>query len=234
MPYDRYSPYTLVGAWAEGVIRARAIAAGWWVLHTSEAAGPGATMVEGPDGKVVMPDLQLFDLYRGRGTRFVEVKAKQGAYRWQKDRLDCTGVDWPNWLAYNRLNDSGVPVDLALIHLRWPMRWDSLRPKLLWQTVDALKLTRYDTKLNGLIVGPMHVEQCEEFPRGLAAWSQDDFINRGDLDLPPQHIIDALAEHKVNLHAWEANPDKGRLLRPRTAPRQFDLFAKRDDEATGT
>ena len=65
MGYERQSPQAIVGLWAEQDVARRAKHHGWHVLHTAEI-GDGATMVEGPDGKVVMPDLQLFDLISGR------------------------------------------------------------------------------------------------------------------------------------------------------------------------
>ncbi|HEY2617982.1 MAG TPA: hypothetical protein VGI78_11625 [Acetobacteraceae bacterium] len=157
-----------------------------------------------------MPDLQFFDLTNGRGSRLVEVKAKRGAYRYQKQQIDCTGVDWPKWEAYCRLDES-VPVDLALVHLRWPLRSSAeITPKLLWQTVAALREP-----------GPMRFEDAA-FPEGAAVWDVCAFDVLGDLPNPPQHIIMAAQAMGARLRIWEKPPS---LRRPRQRPEQYDLFA---------
>ena len=210
MGYVRQSPEAIIGDWAEHDVASRAMHHGWHVLHTSEI-GDGATMVEGPGGKVVMPDLQLFDLIRGRKSRLVEVKAKRGAYRYMKQQIDCSGVDWPNWEAYCRMNDAGVPVDLALVHLRWPLRSSpEIAPKLLWQTVDVLREHK-----------PMRFE-AEAFPQGAAVWDVKVFDVLGDLPNPPPHIIEAAKQMGARLRVWEKPPS---LRRPKQRPEQYDLFA---------
>ena len=210
MAYVRQSPEAILCQWAEHDVARRAMHHGWHVLHTSEV-GDGATMVEGPGGKVVMPDLQLFDLIRGRKSRLVEVKAKRGAYRYQKEQLDCTGVDWPAWEAYDRMDQSGVPVDLALVHLRWPLRSSAdIAPKLLWQTVAGLREP-----------GPMRFDHAA-FPHGAAVWDVRAFDVLGDLPNPPPHIIEAAEAMGARLRVWEEPPS---LRRPRQRPAQYDLFA---------
>jgi hypothetical protein len=203
MAYARHSPEVMLGDYYEHDVAHRAIGHGWYVLHTSEV-GDGATVVEGPDGKVIMPDLQLLDLVRGRRSRFVEVKAKRGAYTYQKQRIDCTGIDWPKWEAYCRIDSSGVPVDLALIHLHWPLRYSpEIAPKLLWQTVATLKQR-----------GPMRFD-APQFPRGAAVWDVGAFDLLGDLPNPPPHIMEAMQSIRCNLRVWEKPP---KLRRPRERP----------------
>lgn len=210
MGYERSSPQAIVGLWAEQDVARRAKHHGWHVLHTAEI-GDGATMVEGPDGKVVMPDLQLFDLIRGRQSRLVQVKAKRGAYRYMKQQVDCTGMDWPDWEACCRIDGSGVPVDLALVHLHWPLRSSpEIAPKLLWQTVEVLRGRE-----------PMRFDS-EAFPRGAVVWDVRDFEELGDLPNPPQPIIDAAQTLGARLRIWEKPPS---LRRPRHRPAQYDLFA---------
>jgi hypothetical protein len=161
-------------------------------------------MVEGPDGKVIMPDLQLFDLVKGRQSRLVEVKAKRGAYRYQKLQIDCTGVDLRKWEAYRRMTDSGVPVDLAVIHLHSPLRFSpDIAPKLLCQEVEIL-----DQR------GPMIFDDGH-FPGGAAVWNVNDFDLLGDLPNPPPHILEALRAIGCNLRVWEKPP----MRRPRARPR---------------
>lgn len=209
MAYVKQSPEALLSDWTEHEVAARAMGHGWHVLHTSEI-GQGATMVEGPDGKVIMPDLQLFDLIKRRQSRLVEVKAKQGAYTFQKTRINCTGIDRPKWEAYLRMNNAGVPVDLALIHMHWPVRTSpEIAPKLLWQTVETLARSN-----------PMP-NTHPSFPRGGVVWDVADFELLGDLPNPPQHIIEALQSIKRNLRVWETPP---RLRRPRAVPGQLDLW----------
>ena len=203
MAYDRHSPEAILSDWSEREIAHRAINHGWFVLHTSEV-GQGATMVEGPKGKVIMPDLQLFDLVRGRQSRLVEVKAKRGAYTYQKLKIDCTGTDLHKWEAYRKMIASGVPVDLALIHLHWPLRSSpNIAPKLLWQTVEVLDQC-----------GPMLFDD-PRFPRGAAVWDVNDFDLLGDLPNPPPHVVAALQAIQCNLRTWEKPP----LRRPRNRPR---------------
>jgi hypothetical protein len=184
---------------------------GWHVLHTSEI-GDGATMVSGPDGhRVVMPDLQLFDLIRGRKSRLLQVKAKRGAYRYMKDQIDCTGMDWPDWQACCQINGSGVPVDLALVHLHWPLRSSpDIAPKLLWQTVEILRERE-----------PMRFE-AEAFPRGAVVWAVEAFDVLGDLPNPPEDIIAIAQAMGARFRIWEKPPS---LRRPRQRPEQYDLFA---------
>lgn len=210
MGYQRQSPHAIVGLWAEQDVARRAKHHGWHVLHTAEI-GDGATMVEGPDGRVVMPDLQLFDLIRGRQSRLVQVKAKRGAYRYMKQQIDCTGMDWPDWEACCRIDGSGVPVDLALVHLHWPLRSSpEIAPKLLWQTVAVLRERE-----------PMRFD-AEAFPRGAVVWDVQAFEELGDLPNPPQHIIEAAQALGARLRIWERPPS---LRRPRHRPAQYDLFA---------
>ena len=210
MGYVRQSPEAILGEWAEHDVARRAKHHGWYVLHTSEI-GDGATMVEGPDGKIVMPDLQLFDLIRGRKSRLVEVKAKRGAYRYMKRQVDCTGIDWPRWEGYDRMDRSGVSVDLALVHLRWPLRSSpDIAPKLLWQTAARLREA-----------GPMRF-QAEAFPEGAAVWDVTAFDVLGDMPSPPAHIIEAAESLGARLRIWEKPPS---LHRPKHRPAQYDLFA---------
>ena len=211
MGYERRSPEATLGAWYEHDTARRAMHHGWHVLHTAEI-GEGASMVIGPDGnKVVMPDLQLFDLIRGRRSRLVEVKAKRGAFTYQKAQIDCTGIDAPVWDAYCRMNDAGVPVDLALVHLYWPLRSSpEMAPKLLWQTVDVLRER-----------GPMPFD-APKFPRGGIAWDVNAFDVLGDLPNPPSHILEAAQSIVARLRVWEKPPS---LRRPRQRPAQYDLFA---------
>lgn len=212
MPYNRHSPEALIGHWCEWTIAQRAIANGWHVLHTSEV-GSGATMVTGPDGgKVIMPDLQLLDLLKGRATRFVEVKFKTGAYCYQILQIDCTGIDLPKWEAYCRISDSGVPVDLALVHLRWPLRSSlEIAPKLLWQTVNELRQRR-----------PMPNTDRGAFPRGGVVWDINDFELLGDIPPPPPEILEMWQQKHHNMRVWE-KPAKP-LRRPRVVPGQLELF----------
>jgi hypothetical protein len=208
MGYVRQSPQAIVGDWAEHEVAGRAMHHGWYVLHTSEI-GEGATMVEGRDGKVVMPDLQLFDLINGRRSRLVQVKAKRGAYRYMKQQIDCTGMDWPDYEACCRINRSGVPVDLALVPLYWPLRSSpEIAPKLLWQTVDALG-------------EPMRFE-AEAFPRGAAVWDVAAFDVLGDMPNPPERIVAEVQALGARMRVWEKPPS---LRRPRQRPAQYDLFA---------
>jgi len=210
MGYVRGSPQTLLGDWCEHNVAGRAMNHGWHVLHTSQV-GEGATMVEGRDGKVVMPDLQLFDLISGRKSRLVQVKAKRGAYRYMKLQIDCTGMDWPDWEACCRINGSGVPVDLALVHLYWPLRSSpEMAPKLLWQTVDVLRERE-----------PMRFED-RAFPHGAAVWDVNAFDVLGDMPNPPDDIIAAVRAMGARLRIWEKPPS---LRRPRQRPAQYDLFA---------
>ena len=210
MTYARQSPQAILGLWAEQDVARRAMHHGWHVLHTSEL-GDGATMVEGRDGKVVMPDLQLFDLINGRKSRLVQVKAKRGAYRYMKRQIDCTGMDWPDWEACCRLNGSGVPVDLALVHLHWPRRSSpEIAPKLLWQTVEVLREQE-----------PMRFES-EAFRHGAAVWDVSAFDVLGDMPNPPAHIVAAAEALGARLRVWETPPS---LRRPRQRPAQYDLFA---------
>lgn len=161
-------------------------------------------MVEGPDGKVIMPDLQLFDLIRGRKSRLVEVKAKAGAYRFNKRQIDCTGTDLHKWEAYRRMAESGVPVDLAVIHLHWPLRSSpEIAPKLLWQEVAIL-----DRK------GPMLFD-APRFPSGAAVWNVADFELLGDLPDPPTHVLEALGAIRRNFRVWEKPPMRLPRARPR-------------------
>lgn len=209
MAYDRHSPEAILGHWCEHEVARRAKQHGWYILHTSEV-GDGATMVSGPDGKVIMPDLQLFDLIRGRKSRLVEVKAKRGAYKYQKLQIDCTGIDCPKWDDYLRINDSGVPVDLALIHLHWPLRSSpDLTPKLLWQTVEALNQS-----------SPMSFDD-PQFPHGAVVWDVNAFELLGDLPNPPQRVMEALGSIKHKLRVWEKPP---RLRKPLKVPGQLELF----------
>lgn len=206
MAYDRTSPQALLGDWAEAVVIARAIAAGWHVLHDANV-GPGATMVQGRSGKVVMPDLQLLDLAHNRGTRFVEVKAKRGAYRWQKGQCDCTGIDRVRYEHYQRLTASGIPVDLAIIHMHQPLRFSSLiEPSLLWQTIAVLA----DRNPMSLVHGDLD----------LIVWDVRAFICRGNLPNPPPDIVAALRAIHANLRIWEREP---KLRDPDEMPRQGKL-----------
>lgn len=210
MGYQRRSPEAVWSQWTEHDVARRSMHHGWHVLHTSEI-GDGATMVEGPDGKVVMPDLQLFDLIRGRQSRLVEVKAKRGAFTYQKLQIDCTGVDWPNWEAYCRLDDSGVPVDLAVVHMHWPLRSSpEIAPKLLWQTVSVLRERN-----------PMRFES-PKFPRGGVVWDVEAFDVLGDMPNPPAHIMEQAQSIGANFRVWEKPPS---LRRPKQRPKQYDLFA---------
>lgn len=206
MAYVAGSPEVRVGDWYEDCAAEFFIGLGNHVLHTSRV-GDGATMVRGPDGKVVMPDLQLFDLIKGQ-SRLVQVKAKRGAYSYKKLQIDCTGMDFPDWEACLRMNTGGVPVDLALVHLQWPVRLPTLSeitPKLLWQTVDVLAQR-----------GPMRFEN-EQFPHGAAVWDVNDFEILGDLPNPPDDILAELAAIKCKFRKWEVPP----RLR---SPGQLDLF----------
>ena len=219
MAYAKRSPEAIFGDHYEHATAQRYISHGWFVLHTSEV-GRGATMVEGPTGKVIMPDLQIFDLVNQRQSRLVEVKAKRGAYPYHKLQIDCTGVDWPKWEAYCRLNDSGVPVDLAIIHLHWPLRFSpEIAPKLLCQSIDVLKQC-----------GPMRLDNCAQFPRGGAVWDVRDFELLGDLPDPPQHILDLLRAIKCNFRVWEKPPLRWPSQRPRSGiildPRQRFLWPR--------
>ena len=210
MVYDKQSPEAALGAWAEKFVIDRAHSRNWYVLHTAEI-GEGATMVSGPDGrKVVMPDLQLLDLVSGRHTRFVEVKVKRGAYLYQVGKVARTGIDYALWEHYWRINGSGVPVDLALVHLRWPLRHSEIAPKLLWQTVESLAQC-----------GPIHFDS-PGFKGGAAVWDVEDFQMLGSLELPPPDILELMKGIKVNLRAWEAAP---KLRLPRDVPGQGDLFS---------
>jgi hypothetical protein len=211
MTYVRQSPEAVLSQWTEQEVMRRAMHHGWHVLHTADV-GQGATMVTGPDGnKVIMPDLQLFDLIKGRRSRLVEVKAHRGAYRYQKLQIDCTGFDWHKWEAYRRINAGGVPVDVALIHLHWPLRFSpEIAPKLLWQTVDELTAR-----------GPMRFRH-PRFPTDAAVWKVEDFQLLGDLPNPPPHIIEAAQAIGADLRIWEKPPS---LHRPRQRPAQYDLFA---------
>lgn len=209
MTYDGRAPEAILADYCEHSVAGRCIRGGWYVLHTSEI-GEGATMVEGRDGKVIMPDLQLFDLIKGRKSRLVEVKAKGGAYRYQKRQIDCTGFDWHKWEAYRRMNASGVPVDIALIHLHWPLRFSpEIAPKLLWQTVETLEQR-----------DPMRFDD-PRFPSGAVVWDVNAFDVLGDLPNPPPHIVEALGAIKRNLRIWEKPP---KLRRPRKVPGQLELF----------
>jgi hypothetical protein len=209
MTYVRQSPQAIVGAWAEREVAQRAIRHGWYVLHTSEV-GSGATMVEGRDGKIVMPDLQLFDVIRGRRSRLVQVKAKRGAYRYMKLQINCSGMDAHDWEACRRINDAGVPVDLALVHLYWPLRSSSeIAPKLLWQTVDVLRKA-----------GPMQFDNGA-FPHGAVVWDVAVFELLGDMPNPPEALIAEVAALGARLRIWEKPP---RLRRPRLYPGQLELF----------
>jgi len=209
MPYVRLSPEAILGGWAESTAARWCMGQGWHVLHTAEI-GTGATMVIGPDGnKVIMPDLQLFDLIRGRKSRLVEVKAKRGAYRYNKLQIDCTGIDRPKWEAHRRINDAGVPVDLAIIHLHWPLRSSpQLAPKLFWQTMDALGQ-------------PMTFDNAR-FPHGAAVWEMSAFDFLGDLPTPPPHIVTAIQAIDRNFRIWEKPATK--IRRPRKVPGQYELF----------
>lgn len=205
MAYNRRSPEALLGDWAEQYVAERCMLHHWHVLHTSEV-GDGATMVEGQDGKVVMPDLQLFDLIRGRRSRLVEVKAKTGAYRYNKAQIDCTGIDQSKWEHYLRIAAGGVPVDLAIIHLRQPLRSSTdIAPVLLWQTVKVLQERN-----------PMTFDE----PFAGIVWDVRAFQVLGFLPNPPDDILGALGAIKRNLRIWETPP---RLKRPAEVPEQYSL-----------
>jgi hypothetical protein len=208
--YDVRSAEALLGEWCEREVAQRAMRLGWHVLHTS-TVGEGATMVTGPDGqKVVMPDIQLFDLIKGRRSRLVEVKAKAGAYFYGKLRINCTGTDYRKFEAYRRINDGGVPVDLAIVHLHWPLRSSpEIAPKLLWQTVEMLD------------EGGMMLFDDPHFRGGAAVWNVKQFDLLGDLPNPPSHIIEALQSIKRHLRVWETNAP--RLRRPRKVPGQMEM-----------
>jgi hypothetical protein len=209
MAHDPNSPEVILSDWYERDVAERARRHGWYVLHTA-AIGEGATMVEGPDGaRLPMPDLQLFDLIRGRKSRLVEVKVKRGAYIFQITGIARTGIDWPKWEFYRRINAGGVPVDLAFIHLHWPLRTSQLAPKLLWQSLDALSKR-----------GPVRFNS-PRFPGGAAVWDVRDFDVLGDLPNPPAHILAALQACRWTPRIWETPP---KLRPPRSMPGQFDLF----------
>ena len=128
-----------------------------------------------------------------------------------KQQIDCTGMDWPDWEACCRIDGSGVPVDLALVHLHWPLRSSpGITPKLLWQTVEVLRGRK-----------PMRFDS-EAFPRGAVVWDVRDFQELGDLPNPPQPIIEAAQALGARLRIWEKPPS---LRRPRHRPAQYDLFA---------
>lgn len=214
MAYDERSAEVMLGNWCENEVARRSISHGWHVLHTSKV-GNGATMVQGPDGKVVMPDLQLFDLINGRKSRLVEVKAKSGAYEYKKLGIDCTGIDDPLWESYLRIDQSGVPVDLALIHLHQPYRSSpEIVPTLLWQTVKRLA----DCE-------PMRFNH-PRFRDGAVVWNIEAFDILGYLPNPPAEIIEAAESIKRHLRIWEKPPQ---LRRPRVVPGQGELFPPRDE-----
>jgi hypothetical protein len=212
MAYDKNSAEARLGAWCESFVADLAIKNRWYVLHTSQT-GRGATMVTGPNGKkIVMPDLQLLDPVRRRESRFVEVKAKSGAYTFHKKKIICTGIDLLKWKEYRKINSSGVPVDLAFVHLHWPLRSSpEIRPTLLWQTVE---------RLNQL--DPMLFED-PQFPGGAIVWNVAHFQLLGNFPNPPPDIIEALQTMagKCNLRIWEKPP---RPRRPREMPGQYSLF----------
>lgn len=224
MAYKKESPQSIFGEYYEPVVGKWLMTLGWYVMHTAQV-GDGATMITGADGKEVMPDLNIYDLKTGRKPRAVQVKAKRGAYEYRKDKIVCTGCDWPDWEACCKINDSGMPVDFAFIHIYHPLRSSpDIRPQLLMQTVDVLRTVRHK---NG-VVGPMRIPPCEEFPRGGAVWDVDVFDVLGDLPAPPAYIFEALQANGYNMRPWEKPP---KLRMPRIVPGQYELFSK-DTEVT--
>jgi hypothetical protein len=216
MPYSQKSPEVTLSDYYETDSKVRFIRHGWYVLHTSQI-GDGPTMATGPGGSLVMPDLQLFDLVKGRKSRLVDVKAKRGAYVYQKDGVVCTGMDYAEWEDFLRINSTGVPVDLAFIHLHHPLRSSpEIAPKLYWQTVDVLAQR-----------DPMTFPH-PRFRGGGIVWDVNDFQLLGDLPNPPQEIIEASDAIKRNLRVWEQPP---KLRRPRTRPdpRQFKMMFPEED-----
>jgi len=197
--------------WSEGQAARWAIDNGWHVLHVADL-GRGASMAEGRAGKVIMPDLQLFDLAGIRHSRLVEVKAKpNGAYKFQKLGIWCTGTDRHKWLAYKKINAGGVPVDLAFIHLK-PRKEDvDFKPHLLWAPISALPV-------------PMEIPPSWRFPSGGVVWDVTDgngpFQFLGWIKVP-DHILNAAAAAKVKIYPWDKPP---KMRRPKDLPGQLSLF----------
>lgn len=204
MAYDDKSPEALLGKWGEGVLVNLAISRGWHVVQQS-TIGRTATMVLGPNGKLIQLDILLLDLLNGRKPRLLDVKTKRGAYCYKKLNVNCTGIDKRHWEHYQEINE-GIPVDIGFIHLHWPLR-DSpdIIPTVLWQTISVLQ--QRHTMSN--------CDPC--FQYGGVVWDVSDFENLGTLAYPPQHIIDVCKEIKCNLRQWETGK-LPRLRRPKTIP----------------
>ena len=202
---------TQLTQWSEGQAAKWAIDNGWHVLHVADL-GSGASMVEGRGGKVIMPDLQLFDLAGIRHSRLVEVKAKpNGAYKYQKLGIWCTGTDRHKWLAYKKINAGGVPVDLAFIQLKARKEDPEYKPHLLWSPVTALP-------------EPMELPVSQQFPSGGVVWDVTDgsgpFQLLGYINVPPP-ILEAATAAKAKIYPWDKPP---RVRRPRDLPGQLSLF----------
>jgi hypothetical protein len=197
--------------WSEGYVAERAKLRGWYVIRVSDV-GPRAAMAEGFYDKVILPDLQLLDVHAARYSRFVEVKAKTtGAYKFQKTGQWCTGTDFHKLVAYRKINATGNPVDMAIIHLKHRKTDIEYNPYLLWSPIADLP-------------EPMRFIDPNNPGRELAVWDVSDgtgpFQHLGHLNVPLDILSEAaLIKHK--LHPWDQPPC---LRQPRDRPPlQLDL-----------
>lgn len=197
--------------WSEGYVRERAIARGWHVIRVSDV-GERAALAEGRDGKIILPDLQLLDVNSVRVARFVEVKAKPaGAYKFQQTGQYCTGFDLHKLVAYRRIRESGIPVDIALIHLKHHKEDAEYNPYLLWAKIEDLPT-------------PMTFEDPNHIGNQLAVWDVTDGVGPfqflGHLIVPPD-IIETASAIKRKIYVWDKPP---RLRLPRDHPQlDFDV-----------
>lgn len=197
--------------WSEGYVAERAKLRGWFVIHVSDV-GPRAAMAEGFYDKIILPDLQLLDIDTVRYSRFVEVKAKPtGAYKFQKTGQWCTGTDLHKYLAYLKINSAGIPVDIAIIHLKHRKPDIEYKPYLLWAPIADLPQ-------------PMTFPDPNRPQNELVVWDVSDgagpFQHLGYLDVPQDILGDAALINR-RIHPWDQPP---RLRQPRDLPQlELDL-----------
>jgi hypothetical protein len=197
--------------WSEGDVAKRAMKRNWFVIYIADV-GPGAAMAEGLHGKIILPDLQLIDPTGFRGARFVEVKAKTtGAYKFQKTGQYCTGTDLYKLEAYRKIDAAGIPVDLAIIHLKHRQSDTEYNPYLLWASISTLP-------------EPMTFQDPNNPKKQIAVWDVTDgtgpFQQLGYMQAP-QDVLDGASLLKRKVHPWNQPP---KLRQPRELPQlQLDL-----------
>lgn len=188
--YDKNSEEAKAGRRGEAVARAWFIANGWGVLHCADFGAVGATMFEGSTGKIISLDLLLA---RGGISRWVDVKWKNGAVKYQIGNVRRHGIDRQHWDHYLVVESmTGISGALAIVQLRELRGKGPIAPRLLFASLATLKGHLADG-LNHF--GPPN----EAFRKGSVNWDVSNFDDLGPIDVGS----DTLPATRLALHPWE-------------------------------